>query len=76
MEPTATVFDLLPQLAVNAGRVLSYETLLGRVWGRSKSRVSSSWQRVTGRSSSIVLSGSANLILVEAVVKDWRRGWG
>ena len=35
---TAAEFDPLRQLAVNAGRVLSYETPLRRVWGRSRSR--------------------------------------
>ena len=38
LELTQTEFDLLRQLAVNAGRVLTYETLLRRVWGQSESR--------------------------------------
>ena len=35
---TQTEFDLLNELSVNAGRVLTYETLLSRVWGRSDTR--------------------------------------
>ena len=34
VELTATEYDLLYELARNAGRVLSYETLLRRVWVR------------------------------------------
>ena len=34
VELTATEYDLLDELARNAGRVLSYETLLRRVWAR------------------------------------------
>ena len=31
---TATEYDLLAELAVNAGRVVTHEELLQRVWGR------------------------------------------
>jgi len=31
--PTATAYELLRELALDAGRVLAYETLLRRVWG-------------------------------------------
>ena len=34
MELTATEFDLLRVLSVNAGRVLTYESLLRQAWGR------------------------------------------
>jgi len=34
VELTATEFDLLRALSVNAGRVVTYETLLRQVWGR------------------------------------------
>ena len=34
LELTATEFDLLKTMSVNAGRVLSYDTLLRKVWGR------------------------------------------
>ena len=34
LELTATEFDLLRALSVNAGRVLSYDSLLRKVWGR------------------------------------------
>ena len=34
LELTATEFDLLSTLSVNAGRVLSYDSLLRKVWGR------------------------------------------
>ncbi len=38
MELTATEYDLLRELSVNAGRVMSYDLLLRRVWHRSGSR--------------------------------------
>ena len=34
---TATEYDLLRTLAVNAGRILTYDTLLRQVWGRQES---------------------------------------
>ena len=34
VELTATEFDLLRELSIKAGRVLTYETLLGTVWGQ------------------------------------------
>ena len=36
VELTATEYDLLRALAVNAGRVVTHEVLLRRVWGRQK----------------------------------------
>ena len=35
---TATEYNLLAELSVHAGRVLSYEHLMQRVWGRTDSR--------------------------------------
>ena len=32
-QPTATEYDLLAELAMNAGRVVTYEELSQRVWG-------------------------------------------
>ena len=34
LELTATEFDLLKALSVNAGRVITYDSLLRQVWGR------------------------------------------
>ena len=36
LELTATEFDLLRALSLDAGRVVTYETLLCRVWGGRK----------------------------------------
>ena len=37
LETTATEFALLRELSVNAGRVVTYDALLGKVWARPKS---------------------------------------
>ena len=37
LETTATEFDLLRELSVNAGRVVTYDSLLRKVWTRSES---------------------------------------
>ena len=37
VELTATEYELLCELSVNAGRVLTYDQLLRRVWGLTKS---------------------------------------
>ena len=37
VELTATEYELLCELSVNAGRVLTYDQLLRRVWGQTKS---------------------------------------
>ena len=42
IELTATEYELLPVLSLNAGRVVAYDTLLGQVWsGRQAGEVNS-----------------------------------